>query len=183
MGWQQSAPPTARAGTSAVARTEPSALDAARSVASAGSHIQRIVPCVDVSLGGYAYIVTGELEVRLSCSPAASSVARRAARVLLAERCPPELLKDVLIVVSELVTIAVAHTGDPCVLVVQHTDETIVVEVRDTDARRRPETIAKRPVHDYGRGLGAVQALATRWGIERTEHGKSVWAEFGVSGR
>jgi anti-sigma regulatory factor (Ser/Thr protein kinase) len=124
--------------------------------------------------------VTERFELNLACDPASASAARAATRQFLGERCSPQLLEDVVIVVSELVSNAVTHTGDVCTLVVQYSAGQIVIEVRDTDAWRRPEDKVSREAQDVGRGLGAVQTLTARWGIERTAEGKSVWAEFAV---
>lgn len=122
--------------------------------------------------------MTERFELVLACDPASAAAARAAVRQLLDERCPAQLLEDVAIVVSELVSNAVTHTGDVCVLMVQYSADQIVIEVRDTDAVRRSGEKVDRGAHDFGRGLGAVQTLSARWGIERTDDGKTVWAEF-----
>jgi anti-sigma regulatory factor (Ser/Thr protein kinase) len=122
--------------------------------------------------------VTERIELTLARDSASPAAARAAAREFLDERCPTQLLEDVAIVVSELVTNAVMHTGDVCVLIVHYSSDQIVIEVRDTDVWRRSGVKRSRGAHDLGRGLGAVQTLSDRWGIERTDDGKSVWAEF-----
>jgi anti-sigma regulatory factor (Ser/Thr protein kinase) len=122
--------------------------------------------------------VTERLELNLARDPASPSAARAAVREFLEDRCPAQLLEDVAIVVSELVSNAVMHTGDVCELVVHYSADQIVVEVRDTDVWSRSGDKGNRGAQDLGRGLGCVQTLSDRWGIERTADGKSVWAEF-----
>jgi anti-sigma regulatory factor (Ser/Thr protein kinase) len=103
---------------------------------------------------------------------------------VLDEICDLRQLGDVLTVISELVTNAVRHTGDGCTLTLSHDGDQIVVEVRDSDTRAPKRN---RDVGDLGHGLGVVQSLATRWGIDRLTEGKCVWAELtvgaGVIGR
>ena len=115
------------------------------------------------------------LELALPCE--ASSP--RLARVGVIEAVPPwwvgQEMDRLLIVVSELVTNAVRHTDPHCVLRLRHSAELeITIEVDDTDHRsaQRPATT------ELGRGLGVVQQLTERWGIERTRTGKCVWAEI-----
>jgi anti-sigma regulatory factor (Ser/Thr protein kinase) len=118
------------------------------------------------------------LEVVLPCDVASAAVARAAVSNVLSDRCPAELVEDALIVVSELVSNAVQHTGEECVLVVTHLGDAVAIEVRDADPSTRSAAHADREPNDLGRGLGAVQTLSTRWGVERTENGKCVWAEL-----
>jgi anti-sigma regulatory factor (Ser/Thr protein kinase) len=115
------------------------------------------------------------LELALPCE--ASSP--RLARVEVVEAVRPwwvgQEMDRLLIVVSELVTNAVRHTEPHCVLRLRHSAELeITIEVDDTDHRS-----AQRPAtSELGRGLGVVQQLTERWGIERSRSGKCVWAEM-----
>jgi anti-sigma regulatory factor (Ser/Thr protein kinase) len=120
----------------------------------------------------------GPLEILELALPCAAS-SPRLARVEVVEALRPwwvgQEMDGLLIVVSELVTNAVRHTEPHCVLRLRHSAELeITIEVDDTDHRpvERPAT------NELGRGLGVVQQLTERWGIERTRTGKCVWAEI-----
>jgi two-component sensor histidine kinase len=81
------------------------------------------------------------------------------------------VLDDVLVVVSELVTNAVMHSG--CA-----PQETITLEATIDGARVRisvhePDAFAQRG----GLGLRVVDTLAHRWGVDRPD-GRVVWAEL-----
>jgi anti-sigma regulatory factor (Ser/Thr protein kinase) len=118
------------------------------------------------------------LQLELQRRPSSVGLARDAARVVLSGVCDDQQLDDVLTVISELVTNAVRHTGGGCSLTLLHDGDQVVVEVRDTDTRplhRNPDE------GTLGHGLGVVQSLATRWGIDRMSDGKCVWAEMSVA--
>jgi anti-sigma regulatory factor (Ser/Thr protein kinase) len=96
-------------------------------------------------------------------------------------------LADVASVVAELVGNAVRHAqplpGGVIRLAYRlHTDANgrLHFEVRVTDGGAvgtpRPRTASGDAVD--GRGLAIVEALATRWGVDRDGLGQSVWAEF-----
>jgi hypothetical protein len=114
-------------------------------------------------------------ELELPRDLGSPGLARRQAADFLADHCPADRLSDVLVVVSELVTNAVIHTGHGCTLVLDPADDHIVVEVHDAD------TFPARAGRDHeilGNGLGVVQSVARRWGVERLATGKCVWAEI-----
>jgi anti-sigma regulatory factor (Ser/Thr protein kinase) len=82
-----------------------------------------------------------------------------------------ELLAD------ELVTNVVRHVGAPMTLRAIVGDDSIRVEVDDpsTDppCLRHPQ-----PLDPRGRGIMMVDALATQWGTEIRDSGKTVWFEI-----
>lgn len=88
----------------------------------------------------------------------------------------PDLVDDVRLVVSELITNAVMHTPTGGVLRVWLLgDGGWRVEVED-HSDRPPETVTTaREVG--GRGLELVAMLAGRWGSTPLDAGKVVWAE------
>ncbi|BFV56495.1 ATP-binding protein [Kitasatospora sp. CMC57] len=88
---------------------------------------------------------------------------------------------DVLLLISELLANALMHAGGPLDLVLHGTATTLRVEVTDAD-RTVP-----RPKEPYragapgGHGLHIVGRLSDRWGVEVSEHGKTVWLEIGAA--
>ncbi|MGW1890012.1 ATP-binding protein [Streptomyces sp. NPDC002004] len=141
------------------------------------------------------------LQVQLEVRPDPAEVgrARRWARSRLAGcgiEADEPLAETLILLVSELVTNAVVHTGCPAVLRMllpgapdkapdgpdgpDEADavsrETVRLEVADTSAR------PPRPRHaegddTNGRGLELVDGLADRWGWQREGAGKRIWCE------
>lgn len=122
------------------------------------------------------------LQVQLEVGPDPAEVgrARRWARSRLAG-CGvgvDEPLADTLVLlISELVTNAVVHTGCPAVLRMLFGGPGVRVEVMDTSdcppARRHAEDS-----ETSGRGLELVDGLADRWGWQREATGKRIWCEI-----
>ncbi|WP_189114651.1 ATP-binding protein [Pilimelia terevasa] len=97
------------------------------------------------------------------------------------------LLLDVVAVVAELVGNAVRHAAPLPGGVVRVAwrlapdDGDVVVEVRVTDGGSEvalPRARTPGPEATGGRGLGIVEALADRWGVDRDGLGQSVWARL-----
>lgn len=138
------------------------------------------------------------LQVQLEIGPDPAEVgrARRWARSRLAGsgvRADEPLAETLVLLISELVTNAVVHTGCPAVLrMLFGTPEggdggaeegcplvgagTVRVEVADASAvPPRPRCAAGDDTN--GRGLELVDGLADRWGWKREGGGKSIWCE------
>jgi anti-sigma regulatory factor (Ser/Thr protein kinase) len=121
----------------------------------------------------------GALDVRLPLDARAPG----AARVLVGRlrgRVPALVLDDALLVVSELVTNSVCHSGasDGAMIVrVELTGTMVRLEVEDPG---RGGVIAPRtPDLGGGFGLNLVQGLCERWGLERVAAGGTrVWAQL-----
>ena len=116
------------------------------------------------------------VDIRLPCSPESVTRARQAVADAMEGDGRSGLVDDVILVVSELVANAVSYTTGECGLKVGTIDQRILVEVDDCDdvnPARRAET-DRVPGH----GLGVVQDIADRWGIDRLDDGKCVWAEI-----
>ncbi|WP_406731338.1 ATP-binding protein [Streptomyces sp. NBC_01794] len=83
------------------------------------------------------------------------------------------------LVVSELVTNAIAHAEGLISVGLYLNEERLLLVVHDghptRPRRRRPTTN-----DETGRGLALVAHLATRTGWDPTPNGKKVWAEFDV---
>lgn len=87
---------------------------------------------------------------------------------------------DALLLTSELVTNAVIHAGTPIVLVVQHIQRRVRIEVND-DAPSLPERryAGGGPPRGDGRGVWLLDQLADRWGVQRRPNdSKFVWFEL-----
>lgn len=109
-------------------------------------------------------------------SDRAPSLARRAVR-----RCglvPAELIGDVLLMVSELVTNAELYGGSPISLTVRADGERVHVEVGD----RQPSLMLSARDPDRPHGLEIVASLADQAGIRFSQAGKSAWFDVGGGG-
>ncbi|WP_406733088.1 ATP-binding protein [Streptomyces sp. NBC_01794] len=88
-----------------------------------------------------------------------------------------ELVEDVLLLVSEVVTNACLHAGGPTELVLIHAGERLRIEVADAS----PESPRPRPPRDAsqpgGHGLIVLQRLSRSWGWAPRGGGKVVWLE------
>ncbi|MFF5404197.1 ATP-binding protein [Streptomyces misionensis] len=100
------------------------------------------------------------------------------------------LAETLVLLVSELVTNAVVHTGRPAVLrlslpgarTVAAPSPTVRVEVTDTCSRAPvPRCVGQDATG--GRGLALVDCLADRWGWSREGAGKSIWCEVDRCGQ
>ncbi|MFJ2758018.1 SpoIIE family protein phosphatase [Nocardioides sp. NPDC087217] len=116
--------------------------------------------------------------------PAATSVseARRFARSVLVEWGLDDLLDDVVLLTSELVTNAVTHAGTPMTVAVVREEDRLRIDVFDQHPTRvLPVGANARPgAGEHGRGLLITSALATAWGVEYRRDHKRVWAAFAL---
>jgi anti-sigma regulatory factor (Ser/Thr protein kinase) len=121
---------------------------------------------------------------RLDPIPESAGRARRCARAKLADWRLGHLAEDVDLVVSELVTNALLHTGEgheaaaaPIRLELDLTARRLTCRVVDTSPTPPvPEEAADTA--ESGRGLILVEALAAEWDWETLPEGKAVWAAF-----
>nr|WP_202545614.1 ATP-binding protein [Streptomyces sp. SID5606] len=133
------------------------------------------------------------LQVQLEVRPDPSEVARarRWTRSRLAGsaiRSDESLAETLILLVSELVTNAVVHTGRSAVL------RLVLPDARPGDPGEPGETTVRLEVDDAsdcapvprcvddeatgGRGLALVDGLADRWGWSREGTGKRIWCEL-----
>jgi anti-sigma regulatory factor (Ser/Thr protein kinase) len=145
-----------------------------------------------------------ELEVvaEFAAEREAPGRARRLVVASLRQRGHDEsLVQDAALVLSELATNAVVHADSPFSVAVRARGSVLRVAVQDArpldaaapEQRGAPER-GSAPERDWapeqgsapgqgltarpGHGLGLIDVLATRWGVEATASGKVVWAEL-----
>jgi anti-sigma regulatory factor (Ser/Thr protein kinase) len=120
------------------------------------------------------------LERQLAVAPEAASEARHALD-RLAGQISANRLRDVQLLVSELVTNAVRHAnldeGDVIVLVIELADHALRVEVHDPGGGFVPTAPSPDPVRPSGWGLYLVAELADRWGVD-SDDTTLVWFEL-----
>jgi two-component sensor histidine kinase len=110
-----------------------------------------------------------EHEFQLASDSRAAASAREAVRSAVGD-LPREVLSDVLLCVTELVTNSVsqpdADAGEMLVLTLSRTDSQLRVEVAERQRGVIVET-ARRTPGDPSFGLYIVELLSDRWGVER----------------
>lgn len=121
----------------------------------------------------------------LEPSPEAVSRARRTVHETLAAWGLDNLVDDMVLVASELVTNAlqhVQHASGPIVMVLQQRDETVFVEVADVSPAL-PVPRRESADDESGRGLALVEAFSDDWGYRRrgNRRGKWVWCSWSLS--
>jgi anti-sigma regulatory factor (Ser/Thr protein kinase) len=120
-------------------------------------------------------------ELTVPADPAAPATARRAFTRWLSSRATDGLLSDAPLVVSELVTNSTVHAGlqdDAAVRVCAAiADDVLRIEVENGGTNGA--VVRRRPDRDRGGGFGLniIDALALRWGVERSA-GTTVWVEL-----
>ena len=113
----------------------------------------------------------------LPCSPDSAAQARRHVLEVCDAWSRNDLCPVVQLVTTELVANAVRHAHTTIRLSVRQTQSGVLVEVAD-DSPRMPERRDPGLFDESGRGLWLVDAMAARWGVEREQRGKRVWAEL-----
>ena len=123
------------------------------------------------------------IEVRLALDVQAPAAARHVVTDYLGNLVAAALLDDAQLLVSELVTNSVRHSGvsagDGVVLRVELTSSMLRLEVEDPG---HGGMIGPRDAdieHGGGFGLNLVQAMSERWGVERVAVGGTrIWAQL-----
>ncbi|RLU84007.1 hypothetical protein CTZ27_27970 [Streptomyces griseocarneus] len=132
-----------------------------------------------------------QMQMEVRADPAEVGRARKWARSRLAGSgigVDEPLAETLILLISELVTNAVVHTGCPAVLRMLFPDSggvsgmaggcagTVRVEVADISARP-PRPRRAEGDDTGGRGLELVDGLADRWGWQPEGAGKRIWCE------
>jgi anti-sigma regulatory factor (Ser/Thr protein kinase) len=124
----------------------------------------------------------GAMPVRhdLACSAASGPFARSAARAACCAWSVPDCAAEVGAVAYELVRNAVQHAGSAPVMTIARSEQEIVVGVRDGLRCPPPGPRLSTADDPGGWGLWVVTALASRWGVDEHDDGKTVWAAVTV---
>ncbi|WP_344260919.1 ATP-binding protein [Streptomyces sodiiphilus] len=124
---------------------------------------------------------------RLPAEAASVPEARGKVRALLVEWNLQHLADDACLVVSELMTNAIRHTGRTEdghleLTAGQGDHDRFFVEVADGCTGTLPQQRSPGPDDSGGRGLLLVQRLSDDWGVRTCGTGKVVWAQLRTSG-
>lgn len=93
------------------------------------------------------------------------------------QRCGVNLASDVAIVVGELATNAVRHAGSGFTVSLMLAMDAVRIQVED--ARPLAGSPGDPPLPVWAdHGLGLVDAVSARWGVQPADGGKTVWAEL-----
>lgn len=91
----------------------------------------------------------------------------------------PELVADIQLVATELVTNAYLHGAHPVEFHMSTEPEQRVVRIEVFDRGAAMPQVRHPDVRTFnGRGLLLVEAFSARWGVVARGDGKTVWAEF-----
>ena len=106
----------------------------------------------------------------------AKPVAAREARRFVAEHLS-DLVADgtLTLLTSELVTNGVLHARTHLRLGIVSGDDHVLITCGDDDPDGAPTVPPKDDARPSGRGLMLVNAMASQWGVHRSEAGKTVW--------
>lgn len=112
----------------------------------------------------------------------AAAMARRViGEALTSWGFPKPITSDAQLIVTELVTNAVQHTGSPRLRLLSWRGTNIArIGVHDfsREVPVRFHTGSKSLEDEHGRGLRLIGVLSTRWGVDAAIAGKLVWAEI-----
>jgi hypothetical protein len=119
------------------------------------------------------------MEERSTFDPYPQSVPQARAFVLSIEWIPgdEDFRARVATLTSEVVTNAVLHARTSFKVIVTKSSNRLRVAVVD----RNDQPVMRKiygPTSPTGRGLHIVEALADRWGVDKTADGKTVWFEI-----
>jgi anti-sigma regulatory factor (Ser/Thr protein kinase) len=121
-----------------------------------------------------------EVSIRqtLEATPESPAVARRwAGAALRRYDLPAPAVDRAEMIVSELATNAVVHTGAPFTVELEIGETTLLIKVFDENTTL-PHVIEPDPLGQGGRGLFLVSALSEDWGAEQLDDDtKVVWSE------
>ncbi|MFF2654475.1 ATP-binding protein [Streptomyces sp. NPDC058045] len=121
----------------------------------------------------------------LAAHPGSAALARRTTRTRLSSwAVSGATCESAELVVSELVTNALVHTGSRSIVCeLQDGDGRVRIAVRDEGrAHGDPRPCRADEEEEYGRGLLLVAAVCSAWGADDSGAGLLVWAELPYDG-
>jgi anti-sigma regulatory factor (Ser/Thr protein kinase) len=101
-------------------------------------------------------------------------------RTLTTWSLPRELVRDAVLLATEMVANAILHGRPPIELRLRWAAGQLLLEV-DDGATVLPRKLRPAPEDEHGRGLQLVAMLADRWGTRPLRDGKSVWCLLPLS--
>ena len=109
--------------------------------------------------------------------PEAVAAARRFTTATLTSLGENHLVYDGALIISELATNAIIHGGSPFRASIERAANVVRIAVEDAGpglprSRRAPDDALN------GRGVAIVEELSSRWGCDRLNGGKVLWAEL-----
>jgi anti-sigma regulatory factor (Ser/Thr protein kinase) len=114
----------------------------------------------------------------IDCDTRAPAIARRAVEELAAD-VDPGVLRDAQLLVSEVVTNSIKHSGsdEPIQLRIWERSTGLKIEVADGGFGFEPASPMTSSDCEGGRGLLILETLADRWGTSRDARAR-VWFEL-----
>ena len=117
----------------------------------------------------------------VSSGPGAARLARAALAGWLSGRVSERALSDAKLLVSELVTNSVRHSGEvpgaPVQISAGASDDVVWLEVGDDGVEGHVTRREPSPDGSSGIGLNLLDAIASRWGVTH-QGGTQVWFEL-----
>jgi anti-sigma regulatory factor (Ser/Thr protein kinase) len=114
-----------------------------------------------------------------AAEPASAGAARRFVRHILdRNEADADLIEQAELVVTELVTNSVIHTGGGPTVSLHIDGGSVRIDVQDC-ASTPPLLNMTDGDAAHGRGLRLVEATARAWGVEQEPYGKTTWALLG----
>jgi anti-sigma regulatory factor (Ser/Thr protein kinase) len=115
--------------------------------------------------------------IDLAGDRSAARQARAFAQEALADWHRENMMDEVSLAVSELVTNAVVHAESDVTLTLVDLDS--VVQIRVQDDQPKPPQVRRAATYETGgRGLQIVTTLSSRWGVDPAPPGKVVWLDI-----
>lgn len=110
------------------------------------------------------------------------SLARAALRRLLDDAgVEQDVRETAVLLATELVTNAVEHGGGSSYLDATVRPDAVRLEVSDESPTLPAPSESLTDLDERGRGLLLIAALASRWGADRRDRGKTVWCEIALA--
>ena len=122
---------------------------------------------------------TAPAQLTLPPRPTSVATARQFLRERFCDEHDARVVDVAVLLVSELVTNTVRHGRPPLALQIA-CDASHALQVRVSDASPVvPVPGALTPDAEGGRGLAIVDLLSDAWGVDPTDHGKTIWFRLG----